>query len=132
MVFISKQVDYGAQFLIALAHQENGEFLSVKEFSKKRNISFLFLQKIVRSLRSAGFIESSKGAFGGYRLRVDPSAVTLKNIVEAIEGEYQIAACMKLAHECPITQNCLSKNSLQKVQVDIISLLDKYSLQSMV
>ncbi len=132
MVFISKQVDYATQFLIALAHQPAGEFLSVKEFSKKRNISFLFLQKIVRSLRAAGFIESSKGAFGGYRLNVEPSAVSLKNIVEAIEGEYQIAACMKVAHECPITQNCLSKNSLQKVQVDIISLLEGYSLQSMV
>lgn len=132
MFFISKQVDYATQFLIALSHQPEGEFLSVKEFSKKRNISFLFLQKIVRRLRAAGFIDSAKGAFGGYVLKVDASAITLKNVVEAIEGEYHVAACMKVSHDCPIVQNCLSKNSLQKVQFDIISLLDRYTIQSMV
>lgn len=131
MFFISKQVDYATQFLIALSHQPKGEFLSLKEFSRNRNISFLFLQKIVRSLKKSRFVESSQGSQGGYILAVDPSMITLKNVVEAIEGEYHLAACMKVAHECPLTQNCLSKNSLQKVEVDIIQLLEKYSLQSM-
>ena len=132
MFFISKQVDYATQLLIALSHQPPGEFLSLKEFSKKRNISFLFLQKIVRSLKKSGFVDSSQGSRGGYILKIDASEITLKNVVEAIEGEYHIAACMKVAHDCPINQNCLSKNSLQKVQFDIVSLLDKYTIAGMV
>jgi len=131
MFFISKQVDYATQFLVALALQPQDDFLSLKEFSKQHNISFLFLQKIVRLLKKAEFIEANKGAHGGYRLKIAPEKITLRTVVEAVEGKYTAVSCLKETHACPITEMCLSKNFLFQVQRDILETLEKYSLEKM-
>lgn len=132
MFLINKQVDYAVQFLLELAVLPPGKFLSLRIFSQNRNISFLFLQKIARILKSAGFIDAQKGVFGGYYLKCDSEKITLKNIVEAIEGKYSAMACMKEEHTCPITKICLSKNALYHVQEDILHTLNNYTLAKMV
>ena len=131
MFLINKQVDYAVQFLLALSVLPKNEFLSISSFSKKRNISFLFLQKIARKLKSAGFIEAEKGSQGGYFLKVGPATLTLKDIVEALEGRYAAVACMKDVSDCPVTQLCLSKNVLSKVQEEILGTMQKYTLATM-
>lgn len=131
MFLINKQVDYSVQFLLELAILSPGKFLSLRIFSQNRNISFLFLQKIARTLKAAGFIDAQKGVLGGYHLKCDPEKITLKDIVEAIEGKYIAVSCMKNEHNCPITKICLSKNALFHVQEDILSTLESYTLAKM-
>jgi len=131
MFLINKQVDYAVQFLLTLASLPKGEFLSLRIFSQNRNISFLFLQKIARSLKAAGFIDASKGVRGGYFLKIDQEQITLKNVVEALEGKYSAVACMKEVHDCPVTEFCLSKNVLYQVQTDILETMQKYTLSRM-
>lgn len=131
MFLINKQVDYAVQFLLALAALPREESLSLRIFSQNRNISFLFLQKIARSLKAAGFIDAAKGSRGGYFLKITPEQITLKNVVEALEGKYSAVACMKDVHDCPVTQICLSKNVLYQVQSDILRVLETHTLSSM-
>jgi Rrf2 family iron-sulfur cluster assembly transcriptional regulator len=131
MFLINKQVDYAVQFLLALGNLPAEESLSLRTFSQNRNISFLFLQKIARQLKAAGFIEAHKGATGGYFLAKDSQEISLKDVVEAIEGKYAAVACMKTESNCPITKLCPSKNVLLRVQEDILMTLQKYNLQEM-
>ena len=131
MFLINKQVDYAVQFLLALAALPPEESLSLRIFSQNRNISFLFLQKIARSLKAAGFIDAAKGSRGGYFLKIDQEQITLKNVVEALEGKYSAVACMKEVHDCPVTEFCLSKNVLYQVQTDILETMQKYTLSRM-
>jgi Rrf2 family iron-sulfur cluster assembly transcriptional regulator len=131
MFLINKQVDYAVQLLLELSSLEKGCFLSLRTFSQNRNISFLFLQKIARTLKLAGFIAAQKGALGGYYLKVIPEEITLKDVVEALEGKYIAMACMEKSHNCPITQMCLSKNPLYQVQKDILTTMEYYTLSKM-
>ena len=131
MISLSKQVDYGVQLLMGLAHAPDGSHISLKQFATERNISFLFLQKIAKKLREAGLIISQKGPTGGYQLATDPYAISLKHIVEAIEGPYQPMTCMK-KDTCPIETGCPSKNVFSYVQKDIVASMNKYSLQTMI
>jgi len=131
MFLINKQVDYAVQFLLALGNLPAGESLSLRIFSQNRNISFLFLQKIARLLKTAGFIQAHKGAQGGYFLSKAPESITLKDVVEALEGKYSAVACMKEQNDCPITKMCLSRNVLYQVQADILSTMQKYTLHEM-
>ena len=131
MFSISKQADYALQFLLELSILPDGEWLSVRVFANERTISFLFLQKIVRKLKQSGYVKATKGVNGGYRLAVEAGDISLKHIIEAVEGPYTSAACLKGEH-CPIEDKCTSKPVFSFVQRDIIQSLEKYTLQQMV
>ncbi|PIR74716.1 MAG: hypothetical protein COU35_00910 [Candidatus Magasanikbacteria bacterium CG10_big_fil_rev_8_21_14_0_10_47_10] len=131
MISISRQVDYGLQLLLALCAIEENTYLSLREFARDRKISFLFLQKIVRKLRVAGLVDAQKGAHGGYCLSVDPASITLKEIVEAIEGMYGPVTCIKEG-VCPVDIACPSKSVFSFVQQDIVAAMSAYSLEKMI
>lgn len=130
MFSLSKQVDYALQFLMELTTLPDGEWLSLRVFADERTISFLFLQKIVRKLKQKGYVSSTKGVHGGYRLAIDAGTLSLKHIIEAVEGPYASAACMKGEH-CPIEEKCTSKQVFSVVQQDIILSLEKHTLNDM-
>jgi Rrf2 family protein len=65
------------------------------------------VQKLVSRLSSAGLIESSRGTGGGFRLSRPPAAITLADIVEAIEGPIAMTPCVEHGrHDCAIEGDC--------------------------
>lgn len=129
MLAVNKQVDYALQLLLALSELAEKEYLSVGTFAEQRNISFLFLQKIVRKLKQAGFVASLKGSTGGYRLAVPAASITLKDIVEAVEGPYHVVSCLKQG-TCPATAGCVSRDVFATVNKSILASLAQHSLDS--
>lgn len=117
MLQFTKEVDYGIQFIVALSNVKENELLSLRNFSKDTKISFLFLQRIAKKLREAGIVESTKGACGGYKLATSFKNITVKQIVEALEGEYAVANCLKkdCGCTCDHADNCSSKKVFQAV-----------------
>lgn len=134
MLQVSRQVDYGLQFLLALAALDTESCLSVRQFAEARNMSFLFLQKIARQLKQAELIEARKGARGGYVLAIPAQDITLKKIIDAIEGQYQTIECLNKQAEncdCPSRQTCVSQAVFRSLQKDIITTLGNYNLPQM-
>ncbi len=128
MLQFTKEVDYGLQLVIALAKSEQGELLSLRTFSKDSGISFLFLQRIAKKLKDANIIEAVKGAQGGYILKKNPLKISLKEIVEALEGEYAIVNCLRKKCQCQHEQNCSSVKIFKKINEQLISYLNKTML----
>lgn len=95
MLQFTKEVDYGIQLLVALAKLKKPTVLSLRTFAKDTRLSFLFLQRIAKKLREAKIIQSAKGAGGGYQLAKNFKKINVKEIVEALEGECAVAACLK-------------------------------------
>lgn len=132
MIQITKQVDYGIQLLLAVKTPESAEPVSLRKFASERNISFLFLQKIARKLRTAGLIESVQGSKGGYFLSVDPEEISLRFVIESLEGKTDIVECIDKDHiPCPLISHCKSKKPLAKLQKEIADVLSKHTLASM-
>jgi FeS assembly SUF system regulator len=68
------------------------------------------VQKLVSRLSAAGLIESARGTGGGFRLSRPPAAITLADIVEAIEGPIAMTACVDHgSHDCCVEQSCKVK-----------------------
>ncbi len=122
MLSISKQTDYAVELILALSKLKEGELLSLRTFSKQSTISFLFLQRIARSLRGAGFIESVRGINGGYRLIRPAHQISFRDVIEAIEGPFGVIACSK-DEVCKLEAICTAKNSLRSVETEIAALL---------
>lgn len=132
MFKISKQADYAFQLILELSALEKGELLSLKKFSNKSSISFLFLQKIAKSLREAGIIESVKGKNGGYKLFKPASSISLKEVVEAVEGPYNAIECNKIDSSCDKIKNCTIRHGVGRVNKQMIQYLEAVTVSSMI
>lgn len=63
-------------------------------------VSLRFTLKIMRKLVAAGLVRSYKGARGGYVLARRPSQITLRQVIEAVEGPYRFSRCVDGEYDC--------------------------------
>lgn len=85
MRFTTK-TEYGLISLIHLAHANGSGPVTVKWLAEKENYSISYIEKILQALRQARIVTSQQGKQGGYTLARDPATITLKDIIEALEG----------------------------------------------
>ena len=104
----SHKMDYGLYLLTALAEAYGKGQISLRKVADESQMSFFFLQKVALDLRKAKLIEAGRGKNGGYVLVKSPKEISLKEIVEAIEGPMALMEC--LAHG-PDEQSCVRENS---------------------
>jgi Rrf2 family protein len=107
-VEISRKTDYAMRMLAALARQEDG-ILSVRIAADENDVPYSFARSIQHDLVRAGLVESLRGARGGMRLAVDPSDITLLQVVEAVQGPVDIATCDTAGPDgapCPRMVDC--------------------------
>ena len=87
---ISKKCRYGLRALIDLSANAGKEYMVLGNIAERNGISPQYLEQVFASLRRAGIVKGSKGSQGGYRLNVDPKELTVSEILEALDGSYQI------------------------------------------
>lgn len=86
---ISAKADYGMRALLELAvafAEDPSRLVKGEKIATAQGIPVKFLEGILRQLRQSGIVASQRGADGGYRLDRDPSAVTIADIVRALDG----------------------------------------------
>jgi len=120
---MSKQVDYAVQLLIALSKNKKGEYLSLRMFSQESNISFLFLQRIARSLKEAGIVDATRGVYGGYFFIKKLENISLKELIEAVDGPFGITSCTR-GKACIRKGKCTAKKLFDSVNKKIEKILD--------
>jgi len=77
----------------------------LKDITKKEEIPEKYLSHLVIPLKTSGLIISFRGAHGGYRLAKSPSQITLKKVVETLEGSISFVECAKNPSVCPRVLN---------------------------
>jgi Rrf2 family protein len=105
--------------------------MSMKEISEAQHIPQNYLAKIMRRMVERGLIRSMVGPEGGYFLRRDPKDINLRDIYEAVEGELRVIDCMDQDEVCALYENCTQLPVWDKLQVSMIKLLEKTSLEDL-
>jgi Rrf2 family protein len=84
---ISSRCEYACRAMIELARQESvAEPTTALSIADKRHIPEKYLVHILLQLKRAGLVRSVRGAQGGYLLSQSPDSITLRDIVQAIDG----------------------------------------------
>lgn len=106
---ISTKGRYGVQFMLDLAlHARNG-VVTLGDVSRRQQISAKYLWQIVSLLKTAGLVRATKGAQGGYALARSPSEVTLKDILDPLEGGCTLVDCVSRPEICERTGICVTR-----------------------
>lgn len=87
---LSKKSRYGLRALIDLAVNSRTELVSLGSIAQRNDISAQYLEHVFSALRKAHIVKSMKGSKGGYFLERDPKEITVAQIVEALEGTYDL------------------------------------------
>ncbi len=129
MFKISRKTEYAIRGMMHLAKQPAGEFIMLKDIGKATRTSPVFLAKIFQLLNSAGLVESSRGASGGFRLSRNPQRISLKEIVEAIEGPVQVNECVVEGRSCVFSKRCSAHTAWKKIQAILEFAMHEISLK---
>ena len=107
MIGISRQSDYAARLVLHLACLEPGTRVSIPEISKTRLLPAPYTRRIVGHLVKAGILQTLRGTGGGICLARQASAISLLDILEAVEGGVVLNACLEGGKPCVFNQGCL-------------------------
>jgi len=132
MMRISTKGRYGARLMLELAlHYEKGTVL-LKDIAKNQEISEGYLEHLLPVLKAAGLITSSRGAHGGYTLARNPSEITLKDVVQSLEGSLFPVECVDTPAVCQRIKSCITRDVWRELGEKISQTLDSVTLKDMV
>lgn len=106
---LTKASDYALILLSHLTKLEPDTNTSVKRVAMICGVPERFLAIIVHRLSTSGLVRSIKGMKGGIRLGRPGSEITLRDVVEAMEGPISFVECQKQIGLCSLEENCLTK-----------------------
>lgn len=131
---ISTKGRYAVRLMLDLALHNNGEPVSLKDIAKRQGISNKYLEQIISVLNKAGFVQSIRGAQGGYILRNKPEAYTIGMILRLTEGSLAPVACLDETDGsiCDREDECVTLLVWKKLDEAISGVVDHVTLADLV
>ena len=124
--------DYAVVLMTAAARRTPGERLSATELAQETGVPLPTAQKLMGLLASAGLLQSMRGQRGGFSLTRDVAAISLADIVEAVEGPFVMTMCADgVNHECLLDAYCRVKPHMGIVGERVRGALGAVSLQEL-
>lgn len=107
---LSSMADYAVVTMSAAARHCGGTRVSAGQLAEETGLPVPTVQKLVSRLTAAGLLRSARGVGGGLKLARPAAAITLADIIEAVEGPIMLTPCIDSARsECVLDGECLVK-----------------------
>jgi Rrf2 family protein len=106
---ISARARYGVRLMMVLARNYGRGPIYLKDIAREEEISEKYLGQIIIPLRGAGLVLSSRGSHGGYMLAREPAEISLREIVDILEGDC-LVRCIKDPSTCSRVSTCASRD----------------------
>lgn len=130
---ISTRGRYALRLMLNLASNETDQYITIKSISEREEISGKYLEQIISVLSRAGFVKSSRGAQGGYKLSHPPEQYTVGMILRLIEGSLAPVACLEDdTNQCARCENCVTLSVWQQIDKAVSDVVDNITLADLV
>jgi Rrf2 family transcriptional regulator, iron-sulfur cluster assembly transcription factor len=124
----SRSAEYAIRALVYIAAVPAGEYALVKNVATEAGIPAHFLAKILQDLARDGFLKSSKGPRGGFRLALAADEISMLRIVDALDGAGRYDRCIGGSSECNDRVACGMHDSWMELRSRIIDYLGDTSI----
>jgi len=127
---ISTKGRYGLEALMDLAIYGGQDYINLKSISERQGISIKYLEQLFISLKRDGIVESTRGAQGGYRLIRDPKDITVRQILDSLEGPLALVGCIVESKDerCDQFEFCVTRILWQKIMGELNAVMESISL----
>ncbi len=121
---LTREGDYAVRALVDLAGRPPGDVVRVPQLSEATGVPRAYLAKIVQALTRARLVQTRQGPSGGVFLLRDPATITLRQMVEAVEGPIYLNRCLIRPGECPRDHFCPAHPVWCRIQGVLLRELD--------
>lgn len=127
---LSKKSDYALRALIGLARWARSEPLSMRTLAALNDVPEKFMQQIMMDLKAQGWVTSTAGRDGGYKLALPPEDLTMGQVVRNFDGVLAPIGCVSITnHErCSQEPTCSFRRVMLEVRNHTADLLDRTTL----
>lgn len=128
MLRISKLADYGTVVMVFLA-KEADVLSNARDIALKTHVTAPMVSKLLKRLTAAGLLISVRGASGGYRLQRDASAISVVEIIYALEDNRGLTECSHRPNSCSLQHVCHIQGNWRLISQAIETALGTISLE---
>ena len=131
MMELTRKGEYAIRGIVFLAKQPAGKVVLVSDVAEATGVSQTFLAKIFQSFAKLGLVNSFRGTGGGFILGRPASKITLRQVVEAVEGPIMPNRCLTSEGQCTREDQCMVHPVWRKIQGEVGSILDSVTLEDL-
>ena len=129
---LTTKARYVIRALIDLAiFSQDGPVL-VKDIAQRQGMSARYLEQLLLAPKAAGMIRSTRGAHGGFTLTRAPSEITLREIVQIMEGSISPTECADDPGICPSSSSCVTHEIWVRIKKATDEILESTTLEDLV
>ena len=130
---ISTKGRYALRLMLDLAIYDTGEPVRIRDIAARQEISEKYLEQIISMLNKAGFVQSIRGAQGGYLLKKEPSEYTAGEILRLTEGDLSLVDCVGEENgSCRRKPECATARIWERISEAVNQVVDGITLDDMV
>ena len=127
-MFVSRRADYGIRAMLDVAVASPNGVALTREIATRQGIPSAFLAKIVARLTRGGLLLAQRGAKGGVSLARPANQISLRQIVEAVDGPMALNRCLRERVNCPHSDGCRVRRVWSLAQNNLLTFLDGVTL----
>jgi Rrf2 family protein len=129
---LSTRGRYGVRLMLELAlHYGEGPIM-LKDIAERQGISEKYLWQLINPLKTTGLVNSLRGAHGGYILGKSPEAISIKAILQVLEGSLCLVDCVDNPSLCERAPSCISRDIWGEASKNMQQTLEDTTLAAMV
>jgi Rrf2 family protein len=123
MLRLSKKADYALMAMKHLALKRDVSSTSAREIAEQYDIPIELMAKVLQRLVRIGLLASTQGTRGGYALGRPAAAITVADVIEAIDGPFTVTACSTEKNSCEQYTKCSIRDPLWQIRERIVEAL---------
>ncbi len=127
MLKLSKTIEYALISINHISQYDQDTPIPVKKISKKYNIPFELLAKILQKLSKAKILKAIQGPKGGYKLNDKYKNFTLIQLIEILEGPFGITGCLT-DHNCEQISKCNIITPVERINSQVYKVFNQIKL----
>ncbi|ABB32160.1 transcriptional regulator, BadM/Rrf2 family [Geobacter metallireducens RCH3] len=131
MMELTRKGEYAIRGIIHLAQLPPGKVALISEIAEATDVPQTFLAKILQSFAKIGIVQSFRGAGGGFMLGRSASRITLREVVEAVEGPILPNRCLIGSGTCERDSTCGVHPVWRQVQQRVVEVLDGVTIEDL-
>ena len=130
---ITLESDYALRIVSALSEYEG--VVDANTLAEKTSVSLRFALKILHKLVQGNLVSSFKGSKGGYKLKLPAEQITLKRVIELIDGPIAIVRCLDSTENCSLNCDktaCAYHHIFDKISLDLAAKLQNITINDVI